>query len=304
LKKDACDSARGRADSHRNLDDLKSLRDKEKDLRDILSGCGRSLLAYSGGVDSALLAVMAQDVLADSFAAILADSPSLPAWEKEEALAFAARQGFPLRVIRTEELESGAYRANQLDRCFHCKLELFGRMEAIAKADGYDTLLYGGNLSDRSDHRPGIDAAHRFRVRAPLEEAGLLKEDVRSLARDLGLAVWDRPARACLASRIPHFEEVSEEKLNQVANAEKVLFDEGFREFRVRHHGDIARIELGADEWERLAEPELRASVKSGIQIAGFPWVVLDLMPFRSGGLSRAAKDLEASGLTDGRERT
>ncbi len=282
----------------------KPLRDKEEKLREILAGCGSSLLAYSGGVDSALLAVMAQDVLADGFAAVLADSPSLPDWEKEEALAFAAQQGFPVRVIHTRELDHRDYRANGLDRCLHCKTELFGLMESIAIEEGFESLLYGGNFSDRSDHRPGAEAARTFRVRAPLEEAGLVKEDIRHLARARGLSVWDRPARACLASRIPHFEEVTEGKLKQVANAERILRDRGFRDFRVRHHGDLARVELGADEWKRLAEPRLRMTVAEGIENQGFSWVVLDLKPFRSGNLSRVALEPDARGLTIGGERT
>jgi len=281
-----------------------SLSGKEESLRRILAGGGSSLLAYSGGVDSALLAVMAQDVLADSFVAVLADSPSLPDWEKEEALAFAAQQGFPVRVIRTREIDRRDYRANGLDRCLHCKSELFALMESIAAEEGFQSLLYGGNLSDRSDHRPGADAARKFRVRAPLEEAGLVKEDIRVLARALGLSVWNRPARACLASRIPHFEEVTESKLRQVANAERVLRDQGFRDYRVRHHGDLARIELGADEWRRLADPGLRRQVTEGIESQGFSWIVLDLKPFRSGSLSRAALRPDARGLTSGGERT
>ena len=275
----------------------KPLRHKEQRLQEVLAECGSSLLAYSGGVDSALLAVVAQDVLVDGFAAVLADSPSLPDWEKGEALHFAAQQGFPVRVIRTAEMELGDYRANGLDRCFHCKSELFGLMESIAEAEGFQSLLYGGNLSDRSDHRPGADAARRFNVRAPLEEAGLVKEDIRQLARARGLSVWDRPARACLASRIPHFEEVTEAKLSQVANAENILRGKGFRDYRVRHHGDLARIEMGAQEWDRLAEPELREAVMRGIVAQGYLWIALDLKPFISGNLSRAAEELDARGL-------
>ena len=269
----------------------KSLLDKEKDLRSLLGGCGRSLLAYSGGLDSAYLAVVAQDVLAEGFVAVLADSPSLPDWERKAALAFAAEWDFPVRVIQTRELEREAYRANHPDRCYHCRSELFGEMEAIARGEGFETLLYGGNLSDRSEIRPGHRAAREYRVRAPLEEAGLIKDEIRRLAQRRGMSVWDRPARACLASRIPHFSEVDEFKLRQVAEAERIFEEAGFRNFRVRHHGDLARIELGGDEWSRLADEGFRASLREGVLRQGFKFVSLDLAPFSSGSLSRLSGD-------------
>jgi uncharacterized protein len=262
---------------------------KRDHLRAILRESGRTLLAYSGGVDSALLAVEARDQLPGAFRAVLADSLSLADWEREEALAFAREQSIPVDVVATAELDNPDYRRNDLDRCFHCKSELFGRMEAIAAAGDYDTLIYGGNFSDRGDHRPGAEAARAFRVRAPLDEAGLEKPEIRRLARELGLSVWDRPARACLASRIPHFEPVDAEKLQQLGRAERVLRDQGFLDYRVRHHGLLARIEVGGEEWSRLAEPAMRDRIDRELRALGFAAIALDLRPFASGSLSRLA---------------
>lgn len=282
-----------------------ALRRKEARLREILREGGRTLLAYSGGVDSAYLAVAALDLLGDDLEAVLADSPSLADWEREEALAFAREQAIPVRVVATRELDNPDYRRNDTDRCFHCKGELFARMETLAGDGGFQTLIYGGNFSDRGDHRPGAEAARRFRVRAPLDEAGLEKPEIRALARERGLAVWDRPARACLASRIPHFEPVDADKLRQLGHAEKLLRDLGFRDYRVRHHGLLARIELGGDEWARMSETGTRDRVDRELRALGFGSVSLDLRPFASGSLSRmsGAPAVDArSALTDERE--
>ncbi len=272
------------------------LLEKEKRLRSILAEGGRTLLAYSGGVDSAFLAVLARDVLGDGFLAVLADSASLADWEKEEALGFAGEQRIPVRVLETRELDREDYRRNEPDRCFHCKTELFTAMEELAGREGFDTLIYGGNLSDRRDERPGAEAARRYRVRAPLEEAGLEKEEIRELARQRGLSIWDKPARACLASRIPFFSEVTEDKLRQVGQAERCLDELGFREYRVRHHGSIARIELAEGEWERMTDPGLRRRLGDELRSLGFASVVLDLAPFASGSLSRLSRDGSLTG--------
>lgn len=264
-----------------------TLRAKEARLLEILSEGGRTLLAYSGGVDSAFLAVLARERLGDDLRAVLADSPSLADWEKEEALEFAREHSIPVEVVVTRELEIPEYTANTLDRCFHCKGELFGQMETLAAEGGYSTLIYGGNFSDRGDHRPGAEAARKFKVRAPLDEAGLEKPEIRSLAKERGLPIWEKPARACLASRIPHFEPVDEDKLLQLGRAEKLLRDLGFGDYRVRHHGLLARIELGAGEWDRLNDPELRIKVDRELRALGFGSVSLDLRPFASGSLSR-----------------
>ena len=269
----------------------RSLAHKTRRLNEILEEGGRTLVAYSGGVDSALLAVLAHDRLGDGLLAILADSASLADWERDEALAFASAQGLPLRVVKTGELEIEEYRSNGPDRCYHCKGELFALMEKIAGEEKFETLLYGGNLSDQGDYRPGSRAAEEFRVRAPLAEAGLVKEEIRLLARERGLPVWDKPARACLASRIPQGSEVSAEKLSQIGRAEQRLNELGFRNFRVRHHGEIARIELGEEEWARLLAPELRLVLDGEIRALGFRMVALDLLSFESGRLSRLGRE-------------
>jgi uncharacterized protein len=275
--------------------------DKEVRLLSLLADGGKSLLAYSGGVDSAYLAALCHEVLGEKFLAVLADSPSLSRWEKDEALAFAEERGFELRVVETRELESEAYRRNSADRCFHCKAELFGLMEELAGREEFASLLYGGNLSDRSDFRPGHEAARKFKVRAPLGEVGLLKEEIRALARARGLSVWNKPARACLASRIPHFSEVTETKLGQVESAEALLHELGFRDYRVRHHGQIARIELAEEEWGRFADGELRTRVARHLRELGFASVALDLEAFESGRLSRLSR---GGNLTDAEDLT
>ncbi len=270
-----------------------TLKSKAAHLSRILREGGRTLLAYSGGVDSAYLAVAARDLLGDDMSAVLADSPSLADWEREEALEFARGQGIPVRVLATRELDNPEYSRNDLDRCFHCKSELFGLMEELAEQGGFETLIYGGNFSDRGDFRPGAEAARKFKVKAPLDEAGLVKEEIRTLARERGLSIWDRPARACLASRIPHLEPVDAVKLGQLARAEKMLRDLGFRDYRVRHHGHLARIELGGEEWGRLAEPDIRDRVDADLRSLGFASISLDLRPFVSGSLSRMSGALK-----------
>jgi uncharacterized protein len=267
---------------------------KTRRLGEILAAGGRTLVAYSGGVDSALLAVLAHELLGARSLAILADSPSLAEWEREEAEEFAAAQGLPLRVVATRELELEGYRSNGPERCYFCKGELFALMERIAGEEGFDTLLYGGNASDHGDYRPGERAAREFAVRAPLAEAGLEKDEIRRLARERGLSVWDKPARACLASRIPQGSAVSAEKLAQVDRAERLLRDLGFRDYRVRHHGDIARIELGEGEWSRPLPPDLRQRLDVEIRALGFQMVALDLRPFESGRLSRLGRGEES----------
>jgi uncharacterized protein len=256
---------------------------KFETLKSLLRECGRTLVAYSGGVDSAFLAKVAYDVLGDNALAAIADSPSLPRRELEEALAIAGQFGFPVRVISTQEMADGNYTSNPSNRCYFCKSELFDKLTGIAKAEGWQTIIYGENASDVGDYRPGSQAASEFRVRAPLKEAGLTKSEIRQLSSQLGLPTADKPQMACLSSRIPHGEPVTEEALAMIEAAENVLRDAGFFDVRVRHHKNIARIEVGTDELSRFLDDELRESVTKALKQIGYAYVTLDLQGYRRG---------------------
>lgn len=225
-------------------------------------------VAFSGGVDSGLLLFAARAVLGDRAYGVIADSPSLPRRELADAVAFAERVGAPLEVVGTDELSNPAYRANAGDRCYHCKSALFDRMEAWARANGVTTMAFGEIADDALDDRPGARAAREFGVVAPLADAGFTKDDVRRFAREAGLDLADKPASACLASRIPVNTAVTRERLSQVEAAEEALRALGLRVLRVRHHGESARVELGADEHALLAE--LRDELSRRVRAAGF----------------------------------
>jgi len=252
-------------------------------LKDELRTCGRTLVAYSGGVDSVLLAKVAHEVLGTNALAVIADSPSLPRRELDEALAIAGRFGFPVRVIKTNEMADGNYTSNPVNRCYFCKSELFDELSAIAKMEGWQTIVYGENASDTGDFRPGALAATEYQVRAPLKEAGLTKVEIRQLSAQLGLPTADKPQMACLSSRIPYGEPVTDEALAMIEAAENVLRDAGFYDVRVRHHRNIARIEVGPDELSRFLEDGLRESVTKALQAIGYAYVTLDLQGYRRG---------------------
>jgi uncharacterized protein len=263
-----------------------------------LRGLRRTLVAYSGGVDSAFLAWAAHQALGGNMLAVIADSPSLARTQLADATAFAAEQGIPLEVIVTSELDRPEYARNDAARCFHCKDELFTTMEEFRSQRSFDSIAYGVNLDDQGDFRPGQRAAEQHHVAAPLRDARLTKQDIRELSRAAGLRVWDKPASACLSSRIEYGREVTREALSVVEQGEDALHALGFRQVRVRHHGDIVRIEIAREELTRALTPEMAAEFTRIFKALGFKFVTLDLEGFRSGSMNTF---LAAEILTGGR---
>jgi pyridinium-3,5-biscarboxylic acid mononucleotide sulfurtransferase len=251
-----------------------------------LQTLGRALVAYSGGVDSAYLAWAAHRALGDRMLAIIADSPSLARFQIVDAIAFAREQAIPLEVIPTGEMERPEYVRNDSQRCFFCKDELFTLMEKLCSERGFDTVAYGVNLDDQGDFRPGQNAARAHNVVAPLLDAGLGKEEIRTLARNAGLRIWDKPASACLSSRIEYGRPVTREALDAVEKGEDALRSLGFRQFRVRHHGDIVRIEIAREELPRALDLASAAKFTTIFKALGFKFVTLDLEGFRSGSMN------------------
>ena len=264
-----------------NVCDAKELR-----LRAGLRALGRVLVAYSGGIDSAYLAWAAHRELGDRMLAAIADSPSLARTHLADALAFAHEQSIPLEVVATSELERPEYSRNDGQRCFHCKDELFSVLETHRAARGFNTIAYGVNFDDQGDFRPGQRAAQLHHVAAPLLDAGLTKQEIRELARSAGLRVWDKPASACLSSRIEYGRPVTREALDVVERGEDSIRALGFRQFRVRHHGDIVRIEIAREELERALDPAVAAEFTKIFKALGFKFVTLDLEGFRSGSMN------------------
>ena len=255
-------------------------------LEERLGQLGSLMVAYSGGVDSAFLAATAHRVLGSRMLAVLADSASLARRDMEQATAFAQSLGMPLRVIATEELDQPEYQRNDADRCFHCKDELFRQMEALGSKLGYTHIAYGMNADDTWDYRPGQRAAEEHAVLAPLAEAGLTKQDVRAMSKAAGFALWDRPAAPCLSSRVEYGRTVTREVLEQVEKAEECLRQLGFRELRVRHHGELARVEIGRAELPRALSMEMLDSISAGLKEIGFKYITLDCSGFRSGSMN------------------
>ena len=289
--------------------------EKLNHLRDLLRSCGSCLVAYSGGVDSVFLAHVAREVLGDKSLAVIADSPSLPRRELEEALTIAEKMEFPVRVIQTREFENQNYTSNPGNRCYFCKHELFTHLVPLAREGNFAAIVYGENASDAGDYRPGAQAAAEFQVRAPLKEAGLTKADIRELSARRGLPTADKPQMACLSSRIPHGEAVTPEKLRMIESAEYLLRDLGFYDVRVRHHelggargeergdGDaapdtrhstfvthLARIEVGPGEIQKLLRSEVSAKVAEALKIIGYAHVTLDLQGYRRGSLNEVSQ--------------
>jgi len=285
-------------------------------LRELIGSYGSCLVAYSGGVDSVFLACVAREVLGDKSLAVVADSPSLPRRELEEALSIAKTFQIPVRVVRTAEFENPNYIANPNNRCYFCKHELFEELAPIARAEGFAVIAYGENASDAGDYRPGAVAAAEFQVRAPLKQVGLTKQEIRVLSASLGLPTADKPQMACLSSRIPYGEPVTEKKLAMIENAENFLRDLGFHDVRVRHHElqarvtslnrytvepagkdsavqrfndstALARIEIGPSELKRLWENGLNERVAVALKRIGYAHVTLDLQGYRPGSLNQ-----------------
>jgi pyridinium-3,5-biscarboxylic acid mononucleotide sulfurtransferase len=269
-----------------NHDKDAELRAKLDSLRGTLASLGSVMVAYSGGTDSAYLAYVAHQLLGERMLAVIADSPSLPRKELSDALAFVAEWGIPVHILQTQELDNPEYARNDRNRCFHCKDELFTQMEAARNELGFAYLAYGRNLDDDGDFRPGQKAAVMHHAVAPLAMAELRKLEIRTLARAAGLALADKPASACLSSRIEYGRPVTVETLGQVERAEAALHAMGFAQVRVRHHGELARIEIERSELPRALTVDMLDRITTAVKVAGYVYVTLDAQGYRSGSMN------------------
>jgi uncharacterized protein len=262
------------------------LKKKIEVLHEILASLDSLLVAYSGGTDSAYLAYIAHRILGDRMLGVIADSPSLPRKELAAALAFASEHSIPIRILQTRELDDPNYARNDQNRCFHCKDELFTQMEATRLELGFAHLAYGMNLDDRGDFRPGQKAATLHNAIAPLAAANLTKAEIRSLAREAGLTLADKPASACLSSRIEYGRAVTAENLSQVERAEEALHELGFAQVRVRHHGDLARVEIARPDLPRALTLAMLDQITAALRPLGFVYITLDTQGYRSGSMN------------------
>jgi len=270
--------------------DGEALAVKARRLESLLGSFESVVVAFSGGVDSAYLAVVATRVLGARALAVTADSPSYPDHHRQLALRIARECALHHEIVGTSEIDRPEYRANPVNRCYYCKSELYTTLSALARARGFAVIADGNNADDRGDYRPGRQAAREFGVRSPLDDAGLTKDEIRELSRRAGLPTWDEPASACLSSRIPYQSEVTSEKLRTIERAENALRAMGFRICRVRHHDDLARIELGPEEMGRALEPSMRERIVSEVRAAGYTHVTIDLRGYRMGSLNEGVR--------------
>jgi uncharacterized protein len=282
--------ARDGAADHITAADQSVLADKEARLYALLGEFDSLLIAYSGGVDSAFLALAAARALPGRMLCVTADSPSYPRRHRDMAQTIARDFQLPHEIIETRELDRPEYRANPANRCYYCKTELYEHLSQLAGTRGFAAIADGSNADDRGDYRPGRQAAREFGVRSPLDEANLSKVEIRELSRRLGLPTWDEPASACLSSRIPYQSEVTIGKLSMIERAEDVLRRHGFRICRVRHHDTVARLEIGRDEMARALDPAIADALVTELKAVGYQYVCLDLQGYRTGSLNEILK--------------